>query len=208
MSSEESVLFINGHCVVIVQSLSLQHLGQLSLLSSRLLQLGSLVLEPDLELVLTEPQLSTEILPSLLGQVSVGSELLPQPLQLLRGEGSPGSFVVRAGGSRGDRGGLGFLHLPRSGPGGRPVRVSGAEDPGWPQLTVGTSHHPGRTVLVCLGSLVGGLGEIHRNLDVHLGLFRGGGGGFGLFGLLAPQGRSGQLSLGWRDGSWPGDGPG
>ena len=106
---------------MIVKSLSLQHFSQLPLLSCRLLQLGSLVLEPDLELVLTEPQLSTEILPSLLGQVSVGGELLPQPLQLLRGEGGPGSFVVRAGGSRGGRGALGFLHLPRSGPGGRSV---------------------------------------------------------------------------------------
>ena len=154
---------------MIVKSLSLQHFGQLPLLSCRLLQLGSLVLEPDLELVLTETQLSTEILPSLLCQVTVGGELLPQPLELLGGEGSPGSFVVRAGGSRGDRGALGFLHLPRSGPRGRSVRVSGAEDPGWPQLTIWTSDHPWRTVGISLRGLVGCLGEVNWNLHVNFG---------------------------------------
>ena len=106
--SEETLLFINGHCVVIVKSLSLQHLSQLPFLSCGLLQLGSLVLEPDLQLVLAQSQLSTEILPSLLCQVPVGCELLPQSLQLLRGESRPRSFVVGAGGS-GGRGGGGAL---------------------------------------------------------------------------------------------------
>jgi len=171
LSSEESVLFINGHCVVIVQSLSLQHLGQLSLLSSRLLQLGSLVLEPDLELVLTESELSTEILPPLLCQVSVGCELMSKPLELVRCEGCPRSLVVRAGCPRGcgRRGPLRFLHLPRSRAGGRSVGVSGAEHPGWPQLTVRTSHHPRRTVGIRFRGLVCCLGEIHRHLYVNLG---------------------------------------
>ena len=34
---------------------------------------------------------------------------------------------------------------------GRSVRVPGAEDPGWPQLTVRTSHHPWRTVGLIVG---------------------------------------------------------
>ena len=34
--------------------------------------------------------------------------------------------------------------------GGRSVRVSGAEHPGWPQLTIWTSHHPWRTVSIGL----------------------------------------------------------
>ena len=93
---------------MIVKSLSLQHLSQLPFLSCGLLQLGSLILEPDLQLVLAQSQLSTEILPSLLCQVSVGCELLPQSLQLLRGESRPRSFVVGAGGS-GGRGGGGAL---------------------------------------------------------------------------------------------------
>ena len=80
---------------MVVQSLRLQHLGEFSLLPSRLLQLGSLILEPDLQLVLAQTQFRTEILPPLLGQVSVGGELLSQPLQLIGGEGCPGSLVIR-----------------------------------------------------------------------------------------------------------------
>ena len=36
---------------------------------------------------------------------------------------------------------------------GRSVRVSGAEHPGRPELTMRTSHHPWRAVLVCLVSV-------------------------------------------------------
>ena len=68
---------------MIVKSLSLQHLGQLSLLASGLLELGPLVLEPDLQLVLAQSQLRTEVLPPLLRQVSVGRELVSQPLELV-----------------------------------------------------------------------------------------------------------------------------
>ena len=53
--------------------------------------------------------------------------------------------------------------------GGRSVRVSGAEHPGWPQLAVGTSHHPRRTVGILLaggghgggGDVVGLSAEVH-----------------------------------------------
>ena len=175
---KESFFFINRHGLVVVKSLRLQHLGQLALLPGRLLQLGSLVLEPDLQLVLAEAELRAEVLPPLLGEVSVGRELLPQPLELLGSEGGPRPLVVTAargcwaGGCGGS--GLGSLHLPGARPRARPVRVAGAEDPGRPQLTIGSPHHAGGTVLVCLRSLVGGLAEVHRNLDIYLGFWRTG----------------------------------
>ena len=61
---------------MIVQTLGIQHLGQLSLVPRTLLELGSLVLKPDLDLILIKPQLSAEMLPSLLSEVSVGLELV------------------------------------------------------------------------------------------------------------------------------------
>ena len=203
---------------MIVKSLSVQHLGQFSFLSVTFLQFCSFVLEPDLDLILVQPEFSGEMTPSLLCQVSVAQELLPQFVELLRAEGSPGSLLVVIDWSNfGANHGAGLLHFldfPDPGPGGRSVRVSGAEDPGWPQLTIWTSHHSWRTVLVCLGSLVGGLREINWNLHVNLSLFCSRAVGFVLFWwllllllLLAPQGRSGQFSLWWWDGSWPGDGP-
>ena len=146
---------------MIVKALSVQHLGQLPLLSVALLQLGSLVLEPDLDLILVKAELPREVTSPLLGQVSVGLELLPQFVELLRAEGSPGSLLVTLPSSSCSRSqsssgscSLLFLDLPHPRAGGRSVGVSGAEHPGWPQLAVRTSHHPRRTVLVCLGSLV------------------------------------------------------
>merc|ERR1719400_501197 len=79
---------------MIVKSLSVQHLGQLSFLSVTFLQFCSLVLEPDLDLVLVQPKFSGEVTPSLLCQVSVGQELLPQFVELLRAEGCSGSLLV------------------------------------------------------------------------------------------------------------------
>ena len=73
---------------MVVEPLRLEHLGQVALVPRRLLQLGALVLEPDLELVLGQPQLGTEMFPSLLAQITVGGELGPKPLQLLGGKGS------------------------------------------------------------------------------------------------------------------------
>ena len=43
---------------MVVQPLGSQHLRQLSLVTRGLLQLGPLVLEPDLDLVLIEPEVS------------------------------------------------------------------------------------------------------------------------------------------------------
>ena len=71
------LLLVQGDRLVVVETLGVQHLGQLALLPGRLLQLGSLVLEPDLQLVLAEAELRAEVLPPLLGEVSVGRELLP-----------------------------------------------------------------------------------------------------------------------------------
>jgi len=68
---------------VIVETLGIQHLGQLALVPRALLQLGSLVLEPDLDLILIEPQFSAEMLPPLLCEISVGLELVSQLLELV-----------------------------------------------------------------------------------------------------------------------------
>ena len=80
---------------MIVDALLSKSCCQGSLLLAVLLDLGSLVLEPDLQLVLAQTQLRTEILPSFLCQVSVSSELLSQPLQLVRSKGRPWSLVIR-----------------------------------------------------------------------------------------------------------------
>ena len=67
---------------MIVQTLGIEHLGQFSLVPRRLLQFCSLVLEPDLDLILIEPEFPTEVFPPLLCQISVGLELVSQLLQL------------------------------------------------------------------------------------------------------------------------------
>ena len=79
---------------MIVQTLGIKHLGQFSLVSSGFFQLCSLVLEPDLDLILVEAKFPTEVFPALLSQVSVGLELVSQLLQLLRAEGCPRPLVV------------------------------------------------------------------------------------------------------------------
>ena len=158
---------------MIVETLGLQHLGQLPPPSLRLLELGSLVLEPDLDLILVKAELPREVTSPLLGQVSVGLELLPQFVELLRAEGSPGSLLVRVWSCWSQpchgSGRLLLLHLPDPRARGGSVGVPGAEDPGWPQLAVGASHHPRGTVSISFGSLVGCLGEVNRDLHVNLG---------------------------------------
>ena len=74
---------------MIVDALLGQGLGEGAFLVAVLLDLGSLVLEPDLELRLGEPQLAAEVLPPLLCQVLADGELPGQSLQLLRVEGRP-----------------------------------------------------------------------------------------------------------------------
>jgi len=64
---------------VVVEALSSQHLGQVSLASGSLLQLGAFVLEPDLDLSLVQAQLIGKVLSSIFIQVTVVLKLFPQP---------------------------------------------------------------------------------------------------------------------------------
>ncbi len=79
---------------MVVKALLLENLGELSLLSLTLLELGELVLEPDLELGLAEAELPREVHPPVLRKISVGLELLSQPLQLVSIEGCPRPLVL------------------------------------------------------------------------------------------------------------------
>ena len=79
---------------MVVQALLLQQPGQVPLRPVVLLDLSSLVLEPDLDLIVVQPELLCQRPPSLLRQVSVGVELVLQPVELVRGEGSPGPLVL------------------------------------------------------------------------------------------------------------------
>ena len=79
---------------MVVEALGLQHLGQLTLLPRALLQLGALVLEPDLYLIVIEPQLGRQGPPPLLRQVSVGVELVLESVELVGAEGGPGPLVL------------------------------------------------------------------------------------------------------------------
>ena len=56
---------------MVVEPLGLQHLGKVALVPRGLLELGPLVLEPDLDLVLVEAQLPGEESAPLLGQVTI-----------------------------------------------------------------------------------------------------------------------------------------
>ena len=99
---------------MVVQPLGRQHLRQLALVPGRLLDLGPLVLEPDLDLALVQPQLLREVLAPLLRQVAVVLKLLPQPAQLLRGEGRAWPLVLGGLWERvGDL--VGLLHFSQSG---------------------------------------------------------------------------------------------
>ena len=51
------LLLVEGGGGVVVEPLGAQHLGQLALVAARLLQLGPLILEPDLDLVFVQAQL-------------------------------------------------------------------------------------------------------------------------------------------------------
>ena len=69
---------------MVVEALRFQHLGQVALVPCRLLQLGTFVLEPDLQLVLGEPKLLAEIFAPFLGEVAVGRKFGSQTLKLVR----------------------------------------------------------------------------------------------------------------------------
>lgn len=107
------LLFVKSNGGVVVEALLSQHLGQLALVASRLLQLGTLVLEPDLDLSLVEPQLRGQALPALLVEIAVGIKLLLEPAQLFGGEGSAWPLLVIGGERLGLRGTL--LHFACAG---------------------------------------------------------------------------------------------
>ncbi len=85
---------------MVVQPLCRQHLGQVALFPAALLQLGPLVLEPDLDLRLVQSEVIGEAAPALLVEVPVLVKLLAQACQLLRREGRPGSLLLRVAGGR------------------------------------------------------------------------------------------------------------
>ena len=100
---------------MVVQPLGLEHLGQVALVARRLLQLGPLVLEPDLDLRLVQPQLVGQALPPVLVEVAVVLKLFSQPGELLRAEGRPRPLLLRRGTSGGAAyGALLLLDLSRS----------------------------------------------------------------------------------------------
>ena len=68
---------------MVVKPLGRKHLGQITLAASGLLQLGALVLEPDLDLGLVQAKLVGQLLPPILVQVPVVLELLSKLGQLL-----------------------------------------------------------------------------------------------------------------------------
>lgn len=87
-------LALLGSGRVVVQALRHEVHGQRVLVARRLLDLGSLVLEPDLDLRLVEAQLLRQALAPLLRQVPVGLELRLEPLQLFRRESRARPLVL------------------------------------------------------------------------------------------------------------------
>ena len=65
------VILIHRDCGMIVQALGRQHLGQLAPLPRALLDLGPLVLKPDLDLILVQAQLIGQVFPPLLCEVPI-----------------------------------------------------------------------------------------------------------------------------------------
>ena len=80
--SHEFVL-VHRDSGMVVKPLGRKHLGQITLAASGLLQLGALVLEPDLDLGLVQSKLVGQLLPPILVQVPVVLELLSKLSQLL-----------------------------------------------------------------------------------------------------------------------------
>jgi len=76
------LVFVNRNCGMIVKSLSCQHLGQITLASRRLLQLCSLVLEPDLDLGFVQAELCGKTLSPLFRQISVVVEFFSESAKL------------------------------------------------------------------------------------------------------------------------------
>ncbi len=66
---------------MVVEPLRRQHLCQLALAPAALLQLGALVLEPYLDLVLIQPKGLCQVLPPLLRKVAIFLKLALQPVK-------------------------------------------------------------------------------------------------------------------------------
>ena len=114
-SDDGELVLVDGDSSVVVEPLRLKHLGQVALVARRLLQLGPLVLEPDLDLRLVQPQLVGQVLPPVLVEVAVVLKLLPEPGELLRAEGGPGPLLLGRGPAGGAVGGaVLLLDLSRS----------------------------------------------------------------------------------------------
>ena len=88
------LLVRHGHRGVVIQALRHQLQRQRVLHTTLLLHLGPLVLEPDLDLGLVQPQLVGQLLPTLLVQVVVRVELLLQPAQLVAAERGPRPLLL------------------------------------------------------------------------------------------------------------------
>ena len=115
LSDDRVLVLVDGDGGVVVKPLRLEHLGQVALVARRLLQLGPLVLEPDLDLRLVQPQLVGQVLPPVLVEVAVVLKLLPEPGELLRAEGGPGPLLLGRGSAGGAVGGaVLLLDLSRS----------------------------------------------------------------------------------------------
>ena len=131
---------------MVVDALFRQSNCQGAFLITVLLDLGSLVLEPDLQLSFIETKFRTEILPPFFCQVLVGKELSLKSLQLFSVKSSSRFLLCATG--------LKVVSLPLSlspGPSTRrSVRVSGGKDPGGDVGQVGQG----------LGGHVGGVGRM------------------------------------------------
>ena len=105
------LVLVDGDGGVVVQALGLQHLGQVALVARSLLQLGPLVLEPDLDLGLVQAELVGQALPAVLVEVAVVVKLLAQACQLLGREGGAGPLLLWGGPGNGA---VLLLNFPRS----------------------------------------------------------------------------------------------
>lgn len=87
------IIFIHSNGLMIVKSLSFKDFSKLSLVTGGFLYLGSLVLEPDFDLIILKTKFSCKISPSLFGEIAVGIEFVLEPLKLFAGEGCSWSLI-------------------------------------------------------------------------------------------------------------------
>ena len=145
---------------MVVQTLLLQESGQVAFVPVGLFQLCSLVLKPDLDLIVIQSELLGQRPPSLLSQISVGVELVLQPVQLVGGESRPRSLVLTREllslllDLPGPRSAGGSVRVPagetecQTRPDIRYVKLPRAEDPGRYKFSIRAPHHARGTVSV------------------------------------------------------------